>query len=60
MNFVVTLSARDNKNHQNFLANDLKDYFVGMNIKQKELIKIRQKNLDNIWNHLLKSIDYLF
>ena len=60
MNFVVTLSARDNKNHQNFLENDLKDYFLGMNIKQKELIKIRQKNLDNIWNHLLKSIDYLF
>ena len=37
---VVTLSAKDNKKYQNFLAKDLKDQFVGMNIKQEVRIKI--------------------
>ena len=37
---VVTLSAT--KNYQNFLAKDLKDQCVGVNIKQKVRIKIQQ------------------
>ena len=38
---VVTLSARDNQNYQNFLAKDLKDQLIGMNIKQKVRIKLQ-------------------
>ena len=37
---VVTLSGKDNKKYQNFLAKYLKDQFVGMNIKQEVRIKI--------------------
>ena len=29
---VVPLLAKDNQKVQNFLANDLKDHFIGMNI----------------------------
>ena len=43
---VVNVSARDNQKYQNFLENDLKDQFIGMNVKQKEMIKIWQINLD--------------
>ena len=39
---VVTLSARYN---QNLLPTDLKDQLIGMNIKQKGRIKIRQMNI---------------
>ena len=39
---IVTLSARD---YQNLLAEDLKDQFIEMNIKQKVRIKIQQMNL---------------
>ena len=43
------------------LAKDLKDQFIGMNIKQKVKIKIRQMSLDIFLNQiLLESIDYLF
>ena len=49
------------KNYQNFLLNDLKDQFIGMNIKQKLRIKIRQMNIDIFSNQtLLELIDYLF
>ena len=34
------------KNYQNFLANDLKDQCIGINIKQKVTIKIQQVNKD--------------
>ena len=37
---VVTLSARDNKKLSKRLSKDLKDQFIGMNIKQKVKIKI--------------------
>ena len=43
---VVTLAAKDNQNIQNLLTKDLKDQCVGMNIKQKVRIKIRQMNID--------------
>ena len=49
------------KSYQNFLLKDLKDKFIGMNIKQKVRIKIRQMNLDIFSNQiLLESADYLF
>ena len=54
---VFTLSARDN---QNFLEKDLKDQFIGMNIKQKVKIKLRETNLDIFTNQiLLEPIDCL-
>ena len=57
---VVTLSARENQNYQNFLVKYLKDQFIGMSIKQKVIIKIQQTNLDFFLNQfLLESIDYL-
>ena len=37
---AVTLSARSIKNYQNVLLKDLKDKFIGVNIKQKKRIKI--------------------
>ena len=43
---VVTLSAKDSQNYQNFLAKDLKNQFIGMNLKPKMRIKIRQMNTD--------------
>ena len=49
------------KNYRNFLAKDLKDQFIGMNIKQKVRIKLHQINLDIFSNQtLLESIVYLF
>ena len=58
---VVNVSARDNQKYQNFLENDLKDQFIGMNVKQKEMIKIWQINLDIFSNqNLLELTDCLF
>ena len=43
---VETLSVLETtKNYQNVWENDLKDQFIGMNIKQKERIKIQQMNI---------------
>ena len=48
------------KNYQNFLVNDLKDQFVGMNIKEKERIKMQQMNIDIFSNQTLLGLtDYL-
>ena len=48
------------KNYQNFLVNDLKDQFVGMNIKEKERIKMQQMDIDIFSNQtLLRLTDYL-
>ena len=42
-------------------SKDLKDQFIGMNIKQKVIIKIQQPNLDIFSNQiLLEKIDYSF
>ena len=43
---VVPLSVKKIKNYKHFLVKDLKDQFIGMNIKQKVIIKIQQTNLD--------------
>ena len=49
------------KNHQTFLGKNLKDQFIGMNIKQKVRIKIRQMNKDIFSNQILfELINYLF
>ena len=41
------------KNYQNFLAKDSKDQLIGINVKQKVIIKIRQMNLDIFSNQVL-------
>ena len=41
------------KNYQNILAKDLKYQFVGMNIKQKLRIKIKQINIDIFLNQTI-------
>ena len=43
---VIILSAKDNQNISNFLPKDLKDQFIGMNVKQKKRIKIQQLSTD--------------
>ena len=48
------------KNHQNFLAKDLKDQNIGMNIKEKIRIKTRQINIDISSNKTLQEITYSF
>ena len=40
------------KNYQNFFPRDLKDWFIGINMKRKVMIKIRQMNLQR---NFLKS-----
>ena len=48
------------KNYQNFLVNDLKNQFVGMNIKEKERIKMQQMDIDIFSNQTLLGLtDYL-
>ena len=49
------------KNYQRFLAKDLEDEFIGLNIKQKLIIKIQQINIDIFSNQILLGlIDCLF
>ena len=43
---VVTLSAKDNQILSKLLSKDLKDQFIGMNIKQTVILKIQQVNID--------------
>ena len=53
---VVTLPVRDNQNYQKFLAKNMKDQFIEMNIKQEvKLINIHIFSNQN----LLESIDNL-
>ena len=60
---VVTLSDQQEtiKNYKNFLAEDQKDQFIAMNIKQKVRIKLQEMKLDIFLNQtLLELIDYLY
>ena len=58
---VVTSPAKDIKNYQSSLAKDLKDQFIGMNIKQKMRPKIKQMNIDIFSNQfLVELINHLF
>ena len=48
------------KSYENFLSNNLKDHFIGINIKQKVRTK-KQINIDIFSNqNFLEAIDYLF
>ena len=44
------------KNCQNVLAKDLKDKFIGMNIKEKVRTLIQQMNVDIFLNQILLEI----
>ena len=60
---VVTLSDQREtiKNYKNFLAEDQKDQFIVMNIKQKVKIKLQEMKLDIFLNQtLLELKDYLY
>ena len=60
---VVTLSDQREtiKNYKNFLAEDQKDQFIAMNIKQKVRIKLHEIKLDIFLNQtLLELIHYLY
>ena len=60
---VVTLSAtaKGNQKLSNILVKNLKDQFIGMNIKQKVRVKTQQTNRDIFSNQiLLELIDCLF
>ena len=58
---IVTYQQKTIKNYQNFLAIDLKDQFIKMNMQEKVRIKILQMDLGVFSNHvLLESIYYLF
>ena len=58
---IVTYLQKTIKNYQNFLAIDLKDQFIKMNMQEKVRIKILQLDLGVFSNHvLLESIYYLF
>ena len=49
------------KNYQNFLEKNLKDQFIGVNIKQKGKIKIQQFNINISLNQtLLELTDQFF
>ena len=57
--FLLQLYQQETIEHyQNFLAEDFKDQFIGMNIRQKVRIKIRKINKNILLNQiLLESID---
>ena len=58
--FLLYFYQQETNNLANFLAKDLKDQFIGMNIKEKVRLKIQQLNADIFLNQiLLESIDYL-
>ena len=57
----MSISKKTIKNYKQFLVKNLKDQFIGMNIKQKARIKIRQMTKDIFSNQiLLETIDCLF
>ena len=57
--FLLQLYQQETIEHyQNFLAEDFKDQFIGMNTRQKVRIKIRKINKNILLNQiLLESID---
>ena len=58
---VGFLSARNNQKLSKLHSKNLKDDFIGMNIKEKVRTKLRQMCLDILSNQILvEPIDYLF
>ena len=49
----MTYQEKTTKTYQNFLAKDLKDQCIGLNIKQKMRIKTQQMNIDVFSNQSL-------
>ena len=56
---VVICQQKTMKSYRNFLAKDLKDGLIGMNLKQNVKIKMQQTNTDILNQILLVLIDYL-
>ena len=55
-NYILLLSPHQQetiKNYQNFLAKDLKDQLIGIDIKQKVRVKIWQLDIDTFLNQTL-------
>ena len=52
---VVTFQQQTIKNYQNVLAKDVKDQFIGMNMKLNVRLKILQMNLDIFPNQICWS-----
>ena len=57
---IVTLSAKTTKSNKDFLAKDLKDLCIGIDIKQKVTIKTQQTNKDIFLNNRLFGLICLF
>ena len=58
---VGFLSARNNQKLSKLHSKNLKDDFIGMNIKEKVRTKLRQMCLDILSNQILvEPINYLF
>ena len=53
MSLLSLYQQKTVKNYQNFLAKDLKDKFIGMNIKQNVRTKIQQMIIDIFLKHTL-------
>ena len=53
---AVTLSARDNQNHQSFVVKDVKYPCIGINIKQKGKIKMQEKGINICSNQPLQEL----
>ena len=50
---AVILLGKHNQNYQNFLAKDLKDQCIGINMKQKVIQKIKKMSTDILSNQTL-------
>ena len=50
MSLLLLYQQKTKKNYQNFIAKELKDQCIGMNIQQKVRIKIWQANRDIFFN----------
>ena len=50
------ISQKITKKYQNFLAKDLKDQAIGIDIRQKVRIKTRQMSTDVFSNQILKEL----
>ena len=57
----ITLSAKENQKISKLLIKCFKDLHIEMNIKEKVIIKIRYKSIDNSSSQTLKDLtDFLF
>ena len=52
MSLSSLYQQKTTKNYQNFFAKDLKDQFIGMNMKENVRIKIRKMSIDTFYNQV--------